>query len=154
KLDLVTADYGANVTSVFLGNGDGSFAGRISYATGTGPIPVTTADFNGDGKLDVVTADYGAGGNSISVFFGTGDGPFACTTSSATSTCPTPATPSPYTTHFRSKLVLVTADYGANVTSVFLGNGDGSFAGRTSYATGTGPYSVTTADFNGDGKLD
>jgi hypothetical protein len=35
-----------------------------------------------------------------------------------------------------------------------LGNGDGTFLAKVDYATGSVPFSVTTGDFNADGKLD
>ncbi|MSR53795.1 MAG: hypothetical protein EXS09_10965, partial [Gemmataceae bacterium] len=41
-----------------------------------------------------------------------------------------------------------------NTASVLLGNGAGSFAAKTDFATGSGPLSVTLGDVNGDGKLD
>ena len=49
---------------------------------------------------------------------------------------------------------LVTADSTANAVSVRLGNGDGSFLGRSSYGTGTRPLAVSVADFNADGRQD
>jgi hypothetical protein len=41
-----------------------------------------------------------------------------------------------------------------NDVSILLGNGDGSFQNRVLYATGNGPRSVTSSDFNGDSKMD
>ncbi|HEV8246533.1 MAG TPA: VCBS repeat-containing protein [Polyangiaceae bacterium] len=41
-----------------------------------------------------------------------------------------------------------------NVMDVFLNNGDSTFAEPVSFATGANPLSVTTADFDGDSKLD
>jgi hypothetical protein len=47
---------------------------------------------------------------------------------------------------------------GANVNSanvsVLLNLGNGTFAAAVNYAAGSGPYSVTAADLNGDGKPD
>ena len=39
---------------------------------------------------------------------------------------------------------------------LLLGNGDGTFtqAAASPYPAGHGPFQITTADFNGDGKLD
>lgn len=55
KLDLVTV--GQGMTSVLLGNGDGSFGNLTSFA---GPDQLDSqkmaiADFNGDGKLDIAS---------------------------------------------------------------------------------------------------
>jgi len=42
----------------------------------------------------------------------------------------------------------------AKELQIFLGNGDGTFQPPINYAVGKDPYSVVTADLNGDGKLD
>jgi hypothetical protein len=41
-----------------------------------------------------------------------------------------------------------------STVSVLLGNGDGTFRPRRDFATGSEPFSVTSADFNFDGKPD
>jgi hypothetical protein len=38
--------------------------------------------------------------------------------------------------------------------TILLGKGDGTFAAGVNYTTGIGPVSVTTGDFNKDGKID
>ena len=37
---------------------------------------------------------------------------------------------------------------------MLLGNGNGTFQAKQSFGTGTNPYTVAVADFNGDGKSD
>ena len=37
---------------------------------------------------------------------------------------------------------------------MLLGNGNGTFQAKQSFGTGSGPYSVAVADFNGDGVKD
>jgi FG-GAP-like repeat len=72
KADLIVT--GPTSASVFLGNGDGTFAAAMNF-----PTPSTTtsaqpilADLNADGKLDlVVSIDLG-----ISILLGNGDGTF------------------------------------------------------------------------------
>src|SRR5688572_10242463 len=49
-----------------------SFAAPVSYAVGTNPQGVATADFNGDGRSDVVTAN--AGSSNVSVRLSNSDG--------------------------------------------------------------------------------
>ena len=49
---------------------------------------------------------------------------------------------------------LVYADRTNSTASVLPGNGDGTFADGTSYATGSGPKSLATGDFDNDGDLD
>ncbi|MFN6050250.1 MAG: FG-GAP repeat domain-containing protein, partial [Planctomycetia bacterium] len=57
KLDIVTANKGANTASVLLGNGDGTFKGQTTFVTGNEPFSVTLGDVNGDDKLDIITAN-------------------------------------------------------------------------------------------------
>jgi hypothetical protein len=37
---------------------------------------------------------------------------------------------------------------------VLRNNGDGTFGSKIDFGTGAGPWGLTTADFNGDGKAD
>jgi hypothetical protein len=74
KPDLIVAHASSNTVSVLLGNGDGTFRGAQSYATGLTPFAVSVADVNGDGKLDLLVAN--ANSASVSVLLGNGDGTF------------------------------------------------------------------------------
>src|SRR5262249_3869698 len=49
---------------------------------------------------------------------------------------------------------LATANSTSATVSVRLGNGDGTFAEQVAYGTGSLPFSVATADLDGDGRLD
>ena len=71
-LDLVTANR-FNSVSVLLGDGDGSFAGPVSYNAGLEPTDVVVADLNGDTHADLAVADVVRG---ASVLLGFGDGTF------------------------------------------------------------------------------
>ena len=55
----------SSTVSVFLGNGDGTFATRTDYGTGSYPSSVVVGDFNADGKADLAVANrscqYGFG---------------------------------------------------------------------------------------------
>ena len=42
--------------NVLLGNGDGTFQAKVSYAGGDGARSVTSGDLNGDGVLDLISA--------------------------------------------------------------------------------------------------
>ena len=72
KLDLVGGVYSGGV-AVLLGHGDGTFALRLIYPSGTGLLDdafsVAVGDINGDGIPDIVSSDG-------SVFIGKGDGTF------------------------------------------------------------------------------
>lgn len=55
--------------SVFVGNGDGTFQPASKFAVGSGPVQLTVADFNGDGKPDIATAN--AVGDDVSILLNT-----------------------------------------------------------------------------------
>ena len=52
KVDL--AGSGANVVSVMLGNGNGTFGAKTDFAVAAAPQAVAAGDFNSDGKVDLV----------------------------------------------------------------------------------------------------
>ena len=56
--DIITANRPDNSVSVLLGNPDGSFQTKETYATGPAPFSVAVADLTGDGIDDIVTANY------------------------------------------------------------------------------------------------
>ena len=61
-LDLIVANFADNTVSVLIpttsatGAGTGAFTSAFTIATGTGPIAMTTADFNGDSTPDLAVA--------------------------------------------------------------------------------------------------
>ena len=152
KLDLAVVIYGINSVFVFLGNGDGSFAAPVQYATGPiqGSPPyhnVLAADFKGDGKLGLaVTTD-----NGVSILLGKGDGTFL-----------------PHQDILAGQQMLAIADFngdgkpdlvvvtGSGLISVALGNGDGTFQLASGFQIPSvlNTQSVVVGDFNSDGKLD
>jgi hypothetical protein len=51
-------------------------------------------------------------------------------------------------------LDIATANSGSNTISVLLGANGGTFQPHIDASAGGGPASITTGDFNGNGKLD
>jgi hypothetical protein len=51
-------------------------------------------------------------------------------------------------------LAVANGSYHSQSVSILLGNGDGTFSPAVDYNAGSVPYSVSTGDFNGDGKSD
>ncbi len=150
--DMVTANNGAGTISVFLGNGDGTFAARTDIAVGNGPVALVSADFNGDGKPDLAVVN--ATDQTVSILLGNGDGTF---------------TNGPVLTTGRGPVAILTADFNSdghpdlaivnatdNTVSIFLGDGAGNFnpAPTPAIITGENPQGITTADFNSDGHPD
>jgi hypothetical protein len=142
KLDVIVGEQGPTPQStVFLGNGDGTFTegATLSYSVDY------VADFNGDGKLDVL---YQCA-NGWCVGLGNGDGTFQ----------------SPINAKITADYPLIIADvnddgkpdvlgYGGGGFLVFLGNGDGTFTAGPSYFSLPLALYFVAGDFNGDGKVD
>ncbi len=63
---------------MLLGNGNGTYATRTDYGTGSAPSFVAIGDFNGDGKPDLAVANSNS--STVSVLPGRGDGTFATRT--------------------------------------------------------------------------
>jgi ELWxxDGT repeat protein len=172
-LDLVTADQGGGSftgsVSVLLGNGDGTFQNAVSLPglpQTFQPNSVAVGDLRGDGTCDIVTA---GNGNDVLVFLGNGDGTFQPPVRYATG--PLRFARWVALGDFNGDGVpdLVTAnlllsnnfEYQASV-SVFLGNGDGTFADAVTYplvdASSARDFrndvSVVVGDFSGNNQED
>jgi hypothetical protein len=161
--DLVVLDGGGSFIgeSVVLGNGNGTFGVRLTSSAGnsvTGSMDVV--DMNGDGNLDVVTSQNQ--GNRFTVQLGNGDGTFKAPVTFASA--------SPGAVLARDLngdgLVDVLAMSGqAQQVTVYLSAANGNATGQaytfvkpsllgTERSIGSTASSVTSADFNGDGKPD
>jgi hypothetical protein len=143
----------AGVVSIFLGNGNGTFAPAVNYPTGIVAASITVADLNGDGRLDLAVANENS--DDVSVLLGRGDGTFQASVNFPAG--PGPADIASGDFNGDGKLDLVVANAGSSfgtTVSVLLGNGDGTFQAPVSYPAGNEPFSVAIGDFNMDGKLD
>lgn len=158
KIDVVVATLDGNqeVVSVLTGRGDGTFAApqSINVATPGGTLSpafitnLVATDLRGLGRLDVVAS------NGV-VLLNSGAGQF---TPAASAFAPTSATST-------NGPNLVAADFnhdgkpdvavnnGATIR-VFLGRGDGTFAGAGAYASNDSVGYMTATDLDGDGHVD
>lgn len=147
--DAVVACYGSDYTTVFLGNGDGTFPLGVSCATGVGPYGVVLARLNSDHQLDMAIARYDG---HVSVLLGNGDGTFQTYVEYGAGVGPVAMVAADFDGDGDQDLAVANI-IGGNV-SVLLGNGDGTFGVSINYASGPKPRYVATGDLNEDGALD
>ena len=157
--DFVVTNFKDNTFSLFLGNDDGTFkqATGSPFAlptTATGPIAMTSADFNSDGNLDLAIVNQTT--NDVAILLGNGSGAFSLATGSPFAVGQSPVAIASTDLNLDSHPDLAIVNQIDNTVSVLLGNGDGTFtsAPNSPLATGQAPTSVALADFNGDGVPD
>lgn len=170
KPDLVVSygnpDISSDASIIFLGNGDGTFTQGSNVVSGFENLfAEIDADFNRDGKLDLaIPFEDQFGGTNISIPLGNGNGTFDdslvaynCTTGNQCVTAD-----SVVTGDFNGDGILDLAavwkagSTGVPAITILLGKGDGTFAPAATQPTVSliSPTSVTSGDFDGDGKLD
>jgi type IX secretion system substrate protein/VCBS repeat protein/FG-GAP repeat protein len=123
------------------------------------PQSIVSADFNGDGKADIAAACLISTTNFVpgyvSIILGNGTGGFGTALNYKIDYVPTSIATADFNND--GKADLVTANDGDTTVSVLLGSGTGTFTSNINYTVCTSsgaPCSVTSADFNSDGKAD
>jgi Flp pilus assembly secretin CpaC len=151
---FVVTNFADNSYSSFTGNGDGTFTevkGSPFHlpAGETGPVGITTGDFNGDGKPDLAILNETS--NNVTILEGNGDGTF---TEFNKSPIPTGSFPIAIANGILAGSTgpgLAIANQNDNSVTVYLGKGDGTFtvASQSPLATTSAPGGLTMADFAG-----
>jgi type II secretory pathway component GspD/PulD (secretin) len=156
NLDFVVPNFADNTYSVFLGNGNGAFTqvsgSPFHLPSGqTGPIAITSADFNGDGKPDLAIVNESS--NNVTVLEGNGDGTFTPFPNSPLPVGNFPVAISSGTLEGSTGPALAIANQNDNTVSVYLGNGDGTFlaASQSPLALGSAPSDIVIADLANTG---
>ena len=170
KPDIIITSQFKNVISVFRNTSvsgsitSSSFASKVDFITDTLSLPSSVAigDIDGDGKPDIAVTNLYS--NTISVLRNTSS-PGSITSSSF-------AAPVDFTAGLGPNFVtitdidgdkkpdLVVANYNAQTVSVLRNISTAgsittsSFATHIDFATNIGPYSLSAADINDDGKTD
>lgn len=95
-------------------------------------------------------------GDTVGIILGYGNGSFGRQVIHPTGTGSYPCSIAVGYFNNDKKLNIIVAKYGIHSVGVFLGVGNGTFGGMTSFAVGYGshPFMVAVGDFSNDGKLD
>jgi len=147
SLDLVVTNASAGSISLLAGNGDGTFRTPLLFDTGSDPLSLAVADFDGDQIPDIAVATSSLG---IAVLLGNGNG-----------TVRTPRSvgqtrgEAVVRGDFNGDGIPDLAVTGSSLpgTAVLLGNGDGTFQPAVTLETTNGS-SLIVGDFSGDGRPD
>jgi hypothetical protein len=152
NVGFVVTNFADNTYSVFTGNGDGTFSqvrgSPFPLPSGEkGPIAVTVNDFNNDGKADLAIVNETS--NNVAVLQGNGDGTFKEFPRSPLAVGSFPVAIASGTLAGSTGPALAIANQNDNSVSVYLGNGDGTFAAssQSPLTTSSAPGGVAIADF-------
>jgi hypothetical protein len=150
KLDVAYSCMGSHSVSILFANATG-FLSPVNYSLGYIPDLLVPGDFNNDNFADL----FALAGTTSYFFKGTANGIFTVTNNlnlNATNVIAEDI-------NSDHKLDLIYTDVTNDKVVVLKGNGNFTFASPLSYSvTGVGGYislgTVSTGDFNSDGKMD
>jgi hypothetical protein len=123
-----------------------------TFATGSIPYAVATADLNRDGKADAVVVNDRQ--DSVSVLIGNGDGTFQSQQTFFAGFSPGAVAIGDFNGDGKPDIAVADGNYSASAIAVLLGNGNGTFQPARTFATFHQPGEVGAFDVNGDGKPD
>ena len=134
--------------TLFVGQGDGTFADPKALYSGILPGDATVADFNGDGKLDIAFSGIPIiGVSATELLLGKGDGTFS---PSLVANLGTIVVAGDFNGDGKPDLAI--GDFASSSVYGLLGNGDGTFEAPVGTPGFLG--NMVAADLNGDGKSD
>ena len=145
--DIICVVQGQSEVVVYENDGGGVFAEFARVAAGTRPTSATTGDFDLDGDTDIATSAEGGGG--VSVLWNDGQGAFA---QAAWIDVPSPVYVHAVDLDLDSGPELVVASDAAQRLEVFGYDGRGRFERRGRVDLGQRPFSIGSADLDGDGR--
>ena len=150
KMDLISSDFAGGTISVQLGNGDGTFLARVSFAFNGSPGLIASMDVNSDGSEDLVVQD--ANLNTLSVLLSNGNGTYRLGVSFSSDQA-VALEQGDFNNDGRNDLLLIGS---SSVEQVFLNNGNGTFKAplRIDTVDNFAATNLDIEDFDGDGNQD
>lgn len=142
-------------TKLYLGDGTGSFidadAGLQGVAFGSSSI----ADVNGDGHPDLLISGNSDNGRITKLYLGTGNGTFSEANASLKGVYDSSTSIADVNGDGNLDLLITGADATLDpTTTLYLGNGDGTFPEANADLTDVSDGSTSIADVNEDGRAD
>jgi Bacterial Ig-like domain (group 3)/FG-GAP-like repeat len=153
KLDLVVTGVATPGVAVLLGKGNGTLGDEIDGPSGASGQSAATADLNGDGKKDVALS-------SGQILLGKGDGTLDLLPGTLSTVAPTGGNPDvgkgiAAADFNKDGVVDLAVANGLTATvDIYLGQGDGTFTYKYSFASLYGQQSIQATDIDGDGNPD
>jgi len=151
--DLAVSNWYGNV-SILLNDGNGVFQAAGNYGSGWGSSAVFPADLDQDGDCDLAAAISGTNYDYISIYLNNGDATFQHGGNYATGKSPLSVVAADFDLDGDADLAAAINGTFADYILIFLNNGDGTFQPAVHYEIGDEPWSVCSADFDGDGDDD
>jgi subtilisin-like proprotein convertase family protein len=152
KQDLAVANFGSfffGAVSILIGNGSGGFTAGNTVRTRTQPSYIAVSNFNGDANQDLIVANFGA--DSVSTFFGNGNGTFNLSQNVPSNGAgPVAIEIGNFNSSFGSGKIAI-ANYNADSVTICNVSGAGLLTCNASSSVGANPISITSADFVGNG---
>jgi len=136
--------------SILINNGNGTFATKVDYQTGSQPTDLIISDLDGDENLDIVVGNIS--NKVLSIHKNNGDGTFADKVIYSESIDPWGV--SAGDVDGDGDLDLITSNFSLNSLTILKNDGEGNFSGREDYNFGVGRDNVISADVDGDGDID
>jgi hypothetical protein len=159
RLDI--AAVGGAAYSVFLGNGDGTFAPAMTEPIDEWALGLAGGDFDDDGIVDLALGNLD--GSTVRILLGDGDGTFTATTpvdlgplSPESCGCVESWGVAAGDLNGDGRDDIVVSDRFENRLFSVLSNADGTFTPQGPFTTGNegNPVTVALGDLDADGKLD
>lgn len=147
--DIAVGNYNTTSIAILLGNGgSGGFQAARTFAVVSNPLDMAVGDFNGDGLDDIAVTTFTTGG----IFLSNGNGTFG-SYRQVHSLASRSISIGDFNRDGIDDLVFgSTSGSGNSTASIYLGNGNGTFQTRRSFAIGSDDtFRISVGDMNGDG---